>query len=83
MKKTLVERYKDVKPVGVLELTNFGGLVLLEINGNYAISGFDFGNGPVDVKRTEIQYSDDGRQYIRRFCRRYYFDQIIKIKERE
>lgn len=80
MKKTLAERYENVKPVGVYPITNWGGLVILEINdsGEYAVSAFDWGDGIQNVRSTKIQYSDNGRPFIRRYGVCYYFDQILR-----
>ena len=81
MKKTLAERYKDVKPVGVYPISNWGGLVILEIEdgGEYAVSAFDWGEGIQNVRSTRIMYSDSGRPHIRRYGVNYYFDQIMRV----
>lgn len=67
--------------IGVYPVCNFGGLAIISIDpaGDACVSCFDYGNGPKNTRRTRIHYSDGGRPYIRRYNRRYYFDEILKV----
>lgn len=64
--------------VGYYPICNSGGLVIVSIDiaSDTCYSCFSFGNGPEYCRRTEIHYTRGGRAYIRRFNRRYYFDEI-------
>lgn len=66
--------------IGVHALSNFGGLAIVSIDhaSDTCYSCFDFGNGPENARRTKICYTDSGRAYIRRYNRRYYFDEIMR-----
>ena len=75
---TLKERYKNAAPVGVHTLNNFGGLAILDIDGEKATAAYNFGDGYKQIRRHTIFYTYTGRAYIRKSGRRYYFDQIIK-----
>lgn len=67
--------------IGVYPLCIHGGLVIVSIDeaSNTCYSGFNFGNGLENARRTNIQYSDSGRAFIRRFGRRYYFSEIERM----
>lgn len=75
---TLKERYKNAAPVGVHTMNNFGGLAILDIDGEKATAAYNFGSGYKQIRRHTIFYTYTGRAYIRKQGRRYYFDQIIK-----
>lgn len=76
---TLKEQYKNAAPVGVHTLNNFGGLAILDIDGEKATAAYNFGDGYKQIRRHNIYYTFTGRAYIRKSGRRFYFDQIIKI----
>ena len=71
-----------MKYIGIYPICNFGGLAIISIDpgSDICYSCFDFGNGPKNERRTRILYSGSGRPYIRRYNRRYYFDEIIKTE---
>ena len=75
---TLKEKYKNTDPVGVYVLCNYGGLVILDIDGEKATVAFDFGDGYKQIRRHTIFYTYTGRAYIRKNGTRYYFDQIMR-----
>lgn len=75
---TLKERYKNADPIGIYTLCNFGGLAILDIDGDRATAAYNFGEGYKQIRRHTIYYTFTGRAYIRKNGRRYYFDQIIK-----
>ena len=75
---TLKERYKNADPIGIYTLCNFGGLAILDMDGEKATAAYNFGDGYKQIRRHNIYYTYTGRAYIRKNGRRYYFDQIIK-----
>lgn len=79
---TLKEKYKNADPVGVYTINNFGGLVILDIDGETATAAYHFGEKYESIRRHQIYYTFTGRAYIRKNGRRYYFDQIIKTEAR-
>lgn len=79
---TLKERFKNAAPVGVYTINNFGGLAILEIDGEKATAAYHFGEGYKQIRRHNIYYTFTGRAYIRKNGRRYYFDQIIRTEAR-
>ena len=70
-----------MKYIGIYTLCNHGGLAIVSIDNasNTCYSCFDFGNGPEHGRRTMIHYSGSGRPYIKRYNKRYYFDQIMRV----
>jgi hypothetical protein len=77
---TLKEKYKNAEPVGLYTLCNFGGLVILDMDGEKATAAYDFGDGYTQIRRHTIFYTYTGRAYIRKNGRRYYFDQIMRAR---
>lgn len=75
---TLKEKYKTADPVGIYVINNFGGLVILDIDGEKATAAYHFGEKYESIRRHTIYYTFTGRAYIRKNGRRYYFDQIMK-----
>ncbi|WP_406044105.1 hypothetical protein [Succinimonas sp.] len=71
-----------MKYIGSFTLSNFGGLAIISIDpaSDTCYSCFDFGSGPEHARRTQIHYTGSGRAYIRRYNRRYYFDEIIRLE---
>lgn len=72
----------NYKPVGIMPTGNYGGLVVLAIN--YGIddsltTGFDFGDGLQGVRTTPIHTDINGRDYIIRYQRAYYLDDIQRV----
>lgn len=79
---TLKEKYKNADPVGVYVLNNFGGLVILDMDGETATAAYHFGEKYEQIRRHQIYYTYTGRAYIRKNGRRYYFDQIMRTGAR-
>ena len=77
---TLKEKYKNAEPVGLYTLCNFGGLVILDMDGEKATAAYDSGDGYKQIRRHTIFYTYTGRAYIRKNGRRYYFDQIMRAR---
>ena len=76
--KPLYQQYTDAKPIGVLAVSNFGGLVILDLNDEFAVSAWDFGAGYQQIHRNKICYSKAGRPYINKGHTRYFLDQIAR-----
>lgn len=70
-----------MKYIGSYPIYSHGGLAIISIDpaSDTCLSCFDFGNGSENIRRTRIFYTISGRSYIRRYNRRYYFDEIMKI----
>ena len=75
---TLKEQYKNADPIGIYTLCNFGGLAILDMDGEKATAAYNFGEGYKQIRRHTIYYTYTGRAYIRKQGRRYHFDQIMK-----
>lgn len=71
-----------MKYIGVYPMSNFGGLAIVSVDpaSDTCYSCFDFGEGPQNLRRTQIYYTNSGRAYIRRYNRRYYFDEIMRAE---
>jgi len=81
LKKVEKEAYMNEKAIGVFCENNFGGLevVGLPYGGDYVVSCFNFGNGRKNIGISKIEYTMTGRPYFRRYNRRYYFDEIMRV----
>ena len=69
----------EIHPIGIKSLSNWGGLLIYEINSNTCISAFNFGSGVEGIRETSIHYSISGRAYIIRYQKAYYFDEIERV----
>ena len=80
-KNKLYQEIKDgiKKPLGGLCLCNFGGLVVYDINNDFVVSGFSYGEKITDIRTTKIFYTTSGRCYFVRFSRRYYLNEISRF----
>lgn len=70
------------KIIGTYTLCNFGGLVVLDII--YGIddkltTAFSFGDGIKGKRTTKIFYDANGRDYVKRYGRKYYLDEIERV----
>lgn len=75
---TLAKEYENKKAIGYLNLCNFGGLEILDINCEEAVACFNFGNGREMIRRHKIIYTANGHAYIRKAGKIYYLDQIMR-----
>lgn len=75
----LYKDYENTKAVGYLVLSNWGGLEILDLNDEEAVACFNWGTGRQMIRRHKIIYTANGRAYIRKQGRRYYFDQIMRV----
>ena len=67
-----------IRPIGIQAFSNFGGLLIYQINNDTCVSAFNFGNGVEGIRETSIHYSKSGRPYIIRYQKAYYFDEIMR-----
>lgn len=76
----LYKQFENAEPIGIYTMSNWGGLVILEIDAaaEIAIAAFNWGTGHQKIRRHKIQYSALGRPYIRKNGTRFYFDQIMR-----
>lgn len=54
---TLKEKYKNVQPIGGYAISNFGGLAILELCGDYIVTAWSFGNGYENIHRSTVHYT--------------------------
>ena len=73
------KEYGNVNAIGVLQLTNYGGLEILGMDPENVVACFNFGNGREMIRSHKIIYCGNGRAYFRKMGRRYYFDQIMRV----
>ena len=80
MRTPLYKQYENAEPLGVHTLSNWGGLVILDINEatETAVAAFNWGTGHQKIRRHQIHSTFTGRNYIRKNGTRFYFDQIMK-----
>lgn len=82
MTKIEKEKYMDKPVIGVYCLSNYGGLVILDIEygiDDYVIAAFDYGRGKQSINRHKIQFTKHGRPYFKKYGSRYYFDDIMRV----
>ena len=80
MTTPLYKQYENADPIGVHVLSNWGGLVILDINDadGIAVAAFNWGTGHQKIRRHQIHSTYTGRAYIRKNGTRFYFDQIMR-----
>lgn len=78
--KPLYKQFENAEPIGIYTMSNWGGLVILEIDdaAEMAVAAFAWGDGYRKIRRHKIHYSALGRPYIRKNGTRFYFDQIVR-----
>lgn len=82
MAKTVYETYENVPAIGVMELSNYGGLEILDIIpgiNDQVVACFNWGNGRTAIRHHKVFTTPSGRDYIRKFDERYYLDQIMFV----
>lgn len=78
MKEVLYKKYADTPAIGVLPLSNWGGLEILDLNCKTAVACFNWGTGRQMIKRHNITYTTSGKAFIRKQGRRYYLNEIMR-----
>lgn len=79
---TLYKKYANTEAIGVMPLSNWGGIEILDIlNGieDYAVACFNWGTSQQKIRRHKISTSPSGRMYIRKEGVRYYLDSFLKV----
>lgn len=78
---TLCDTYRNAAPVGVVALSSFGGLAVLEVmeGDGVLVAAWDFGAGYDKIRRHKIQETTGGRAFIRKGGRRFYLDEIMRV----
>lgn len=77
----LYKQYNETPAIGYYEMSNFGGLEILDIEygiKDKLVTCFNFGTGRQMIRRNTIYTTPGGRQYIRKAGHRYYLDEIMK-----
>lgn len=86
---SLKKEYENKEAIGTYCMSNWGGLVVLDIiydADDYVVTCFDFGNGRKNYSKSKIEYthprSEDAecRAFFRKFNRRYYMDEIERVR---
>lgn len=75
---SLREKYANAKPIATRPLSAWGGLVILDVDGDTAVAAFEFGTGFQNIRRHKIQTTPGGRSYIWKGRTRYYLDEIAR-----
>jgi hypothetical protein len=73
--------WKAKKPIGILCLSNFGGLLVLDLEcgiEDKIITCFDFGSGRKHFGKNKIRYNSNGDAYFVKFGKRYYLNEIMR-----
>lgn len=78
-RKHLIDQYRTNEPIAALSLNNFGGIVLLHIDGQNVVSGYDFGQGITDIRINKIEYTYKGLPYFRKNGTRYLLQDFMLI----
>lgn len=76
-----MKSWKTKKPIGTLCLSNFGGLLVLDIEcgiEDKIITCFDFGSGRKNFGKNKIYYNSNGDAYFVKFGKRYYLNEIMR-----
>ena len=74
---------KDIcKPIGVLQLNNFGGLAITEIV--YGINDYVrvcdcYGDGYKNIRKHIIKHNAKGEPYFTRNKKRFYLNEFMKV----
>ncbi len=79
---SIYKKYADAKAIGVLPLSNWGGLEILETNNNcddQLLACFNIGGERQHFKFHNVHVSPSGRAFIRKMGTRYYLDQIMRV----
>ena len=77
-----MENWKTKKAIGVLPDSNWGGLVVLDIEhgiDDIVETCFDYGNGRIHHSKAKIRYTASGEPYFIKFGKRYHFNDIMRV----
>lgn len=87
MNNAMYKRYKNVKPIGVMHLTNCFGIAIFEPDetdkyNTDVIAAWSNTEGYTGFHKHMIHYTSTGRAYIRKGSMRIYLDEVIKLHSR-
>lgn len=71
----------QLKPIGVLPLTNFGGVAIMKIEHgieDYIVSTENYGEGYIRPSKSKVRYNRKGEPYFMRYGRRYYLKEFMR-----
>ncbi len=71
----------DYRPAGVLALSNFGGIAVMEIKheiDDYVIVCDNYGDGYKNITKNRVRYDRKGNSYFIRNKQRYYLSEFMK-----
>lgn len=89
-KKEAIDRFQyefgrypnDYKPAGVLPLSNFGGIAVMEFEDGidtYAYVTDNYGDGYKNITKNKVYYNAKGNPYFVRNGRRWYLNQFMRV----
>lgn len=69
-----------MKAIAVKGMTNFGGMAIYDIDGDYVKWGYEFGNKKEKIHTSKIYYTvSSGRPYFKVNGRREYLDEFMRV----
>jgi len=81
--KTLKEMTNEKKVIGTQCTSFWGGLVLYELDDEFAKFAYDYGKGVSKMRTSKIRYSIRRGHYFMTDRRRVYLDEIMKVCEKQ
>lgn len=75
---TLASKYSNTRPIGVLCLSNWGGLEILDMEPDTVVAAFNFGTR-TNVRHHKIHHAPKKGPYLIKGGRRYYFQDIMRV----
>ncbi|MBS6135517.1 MAG: hypothetical protein KH706_03055 [Faecalibacterium prausnitzii] len=81
MKMTMRQKYAGSKPVGVIPLSNWGGLEILDIESGCTdkiVAAFNFGEREQPHRYRQYENAE-GRVFIKVGGVRYYLDEALRV----
>jgi len=67
--------------IAIKPISNFGGIVILDIDGDYVVSAEDYGNGLLRKATAKVRYNAKGDAYFMRQGRREYISEFMRVEE--
>lgn len=77
-----MEQYENKKAIGMLPLSNFGGIEVLDIIygiDDYVIACMNYGNGRQHIRKHKLYTTAKGRTYFLKLGNRCYMDEILRV----
>lgn len=79
---TLKERYVTSRPLAVYADSAFSGIVLLAVEygvDDIVVAAAEYEGRRSNIRRHKIYQTPSGRSYIRKYDRRYYLDNFMRM----